>query len=78
MKTLTIALISTVAIAAVAITITIFALGKDPVDISFGQEQEAQAEVAEQTEPEESKFDRLKRYDSLSRELYKNLGFYMR
>lgn len=74
MKTLTIALISTVAITAVAITITIFALGKDPVDITFGQEQEAQAEVAEQTEPEESKFDRLKRYDSLSRELYKNSG----
>ncbi|NWO07341.1 MAG: hypothetical protein HLX50_17115, partial [Alteromonadaceae bacterium] len=42
------------------------------------QEQEpqaqAQAQVSEQTESEESKFDRLKRYDSLSRELYKNSG----
>ncbi len=76
MKTLTIALISTVTIAAVAITITIFALGKAPFDISFGQEQEpqAQAQVSEQTESEESKFDRLKRYDSLSRELYRNSG----
>ena len=76
MKTLTIALISTISIAAVAITITVFALGKAPFDISFGQEQEpqAQAQVSEQTEPEESKFDRLKRYDSLTRELYINSG----
>lgn len=74
MKTLTIAIISTVAIAAVAITITIFALGKAPFVISFVQEQEAQAHVSEQTKPEESKFDRLKRLDSLSRELQINSG----
>lgn len=74
MKTLTIALISTVTIAAATITITIFALGKAPFDMSFGQEQEVQAQVSEQTEPEESKFDRLKRYDSLTRQLYINSG----
>lgn len=74
MKTLTIALISTVANAAVAITITIFALRKAPFVISFVQEQEAQAHVSEQTKPEESELDRLKRLDSLSRELQINSG----